>query len=192
MESYFYHRFKNFNLETLLQVLKTGFILPRNMIVNGLNDKNNIFNGDSHISLVQKTLMTDDMCKYFRSAYIELIQGNLCVVISPEIEGIVYPDYIDFRYDSSEIYKNSTTRYSYYMDEVQTPFPISITKFLAVGYPLAHFKKIKSENEIEKDLSMLERALINNELDIPIIDSTNVDFADDKEKIKLSKIKSLR
>ena len=110
MESYFYHRFRNFNLDTLLRVFDSGFILPRKMVVNGVDDANNIFNGNSYISLVQKTLMTDDMCRYFRSAYNELIQGNLCVVISSEIDGIVYPNYIDFGFDDSSVFNNKKSR----------------------------------------------------------------------------------
>ena len=109
------------------------------------DDKNNIFNGDSHISLVQKTLMTDDMYKHFRSSYNELIQGSLCAVISPEIEGIVYPNYFDCEYDTSFIISDdSTERYSYYLDEIQTAVPIPTSKFLAIGYPMTHFKTKKN------------------------------------------------
>ncbi len=195
MESYFYHRFRNFNLDTLLRVFDSGFILPRKMIVNGVDDANNIFNGNSYISLVQKTLMTDDMCRYFRSAYNELIQGNLCVVISSEIDGIVYPNYIDFGFDDSSVFNNknddSPYRYSYYMDEVQTAIPIPISKFIAIGYPIAHFTREKTKDEIVNDIITIKKKLNDKKINIPIIDSTNSEFADDEKQIELSKIKLL-
>ena len=193
MESYYYHRFRNFNLNTLFKVIESGFILPRKMIVNGVSDANNIFNGNSYISLAQKTLMTDDMYKHFRSSYNELIQGSLCAVISPEIEGIVYPNYFDCEYGTSFIISDdSTERYSYYLDEIQTAVPIPTSKFLAIGYPMTHFKTKKNSEEIIEEIITIERELKNHGIEIPIIDSTRNDFADDEEQIQLSKIRILK
>lgn len=198
MEPYIFHSFRNFSLETLYKVLESGFILPRKMIKDGPTDTNNIFNGNDYISVAQKTLMSDSMLDYYRSSYNELICGSLCAVITPKIDGITYPNYVDFGTIYSEVereratYHDRTVRYSYYMDELQTNVPIPTSKFLAIGYPLSYFKGQKSESVVEKELEQIEQSLTKNRLNIPIIDSTSYDFADDKEHIALSKIKRKR
>lgn len=198
MEPYYFHRFRNYNLERLIQVLESGFILPRSMMKNPPTDQNNIFNGTNWISLAQKTLMDDQQCNYFRSSYNELIPGNICVVISPSIDGIVFPDYFDYEnvFDDKErekvFFNDGKERFSYYLDEVQTDVPIPTSKFIAIGYPVSHFKITKSDKEIAEDIENIKSTMERNKINIPILDSTSYSFADDERHMKTSKILELK
>lgn len=197
MESYYFHHFRNYNIETLIQVLNSGFILPRCMMSNPPVDKNNIFNGDQWISLTQKTLMDEGMCYYFRSAYNELVPGNVCVVISSDIEGVVFTNYVRCEWAFSQeekeriFFNDGKERFSYYLDEVQTNIPIPVSKFIAIGYPISHFKESKSDREIILDIKTIESAILKSGIDIPILDSTSYCFADDSKQMELSKRKIL-
>lgn len=194
MEPYFFHGFRDYNVDTVCRVLESGFILPRKMIVNGTDDINNIFNGNAWISLSQKSVI-DPYPRYrMRIAYNEWVHDQLCAVISPNIDGITYTNYID----SDECYKDwreqvvrddNPYRFSYYFDEVQTNVPIPVEKFLALGYPLSVFLTKKGKDGVKCDLDRICDLLLKKDLDIPIVDSSIYDFADDRQHIVKSKIR---
>ena len=57
---------------------------------------------------------------------------------------------------------------------------------------MTHFKTKKNSEEIIEEIITIERELKNHGIEIPIIDSTRNDFADDEEQIQLSKIRILK
>lgn len=196
MEPYFFHGFRDYNIETVYKVLKSGFILPRKMVEDAKTDCNNIFNGNAWISLSQKSLIDEHVLRRFRVSYGEWIPDHLCAVISPNIEGIVYTDYVekDEFYGPIRkrvVYDENPRRFSYYLDEIQTNVPISVKDFLAIGYPISYFSTTKSKEEMDKEIEELYRRLDSMELDIPVIDSSSYNFADNKEQIAKSKIKRI-
>lgn len=197
MKSYYFHSIRNFSVERLIQVLDTGYILPREMMNNPPSDKNNIFNGNKWISLTQKTLMDDEMSRFYRSSYNELVPGSICLVLEPNVEGITFPNYVDPEFDYYEqtgrkvLFSDDDTRFSYYLDEVQTNKPIPTSKIIAIGYPLQYkLEKNEEKEKIEEEITSIKSALERNDLNIPLIDSSHYDFADDEEKIRTSEIKS--
>lgn len=194
MEPYYFHRFRNFNLDALYSVVENGFILPRKMIKDAPSDTKNIFNGNSWISLSQKSLMDDLMNRRFLSSYNELIVGSLCAVIDKDIPGVVDTNYVIYDFLSPSLkdkIRNSEAlpRFSEFLDEVQTDVAIPIEKFLAIGYPLSHFRKSLSDEDVIRDIEKIEDAFLKKGISIPILDSGIYDFADDEEHIALSQIK---
>lgn len=189
MEPYYFHGFRNCNLETLYKVLECGFILPREDI-NGIKESGtNLYNGEKWISLCQKSLADDYMARIYSTSYNEMIYNNLCVVIDSNLKGIVDTLYIpsDCFYESMRkqlVYDQNKERYSSFIDEVQTDIPISINDFLAIGYPLDRFKK----EETEQNIKEIEKRLEQTGLNIPILNSSVYDFGDSKEQFALSKI----
>ncbi len=197
MQPYYYHSIRNLNMERLIQILDSGYILPRAMMENKPSDKNNIFNGNNWISLTQKTLMDDDMLYEYRSSYDELIPGSICFVIEPNIEGIKFPNYIDpefgYYYEGKDIlFSDGDERFSYYLDEVQTNKPIPTSKMLAVGYPLNRRLNECGIKQVKSEIAFIKSTLERNNLSIPIIDSSEYDFADTEEKIQESNKKILQ
>ena len=167
------------------------------MITNGIVDCNNIFNGDAWISLAQKSACDLYMLERFRDSYSEWIIDHLCVVVDPNIEGVSYTNYIDADefYSSLRkrlVFDSNPDRYSYYIDEVQTNVPVPINKFLALGYPMDYFRAKKGDQEVEKDIELLYDKLHNKKLDIPIVNSSVYDFADDFQHIECHKIKKIK
>lgn len=194
VEPYFFHGIRRLNLDALYKIIDCGYILPRAMLNGTVTDCNNIFNGNRWISISQKSLYDPSCMREFRDSYSEWIANNLCIVLNPNIKDIRYTNYID----SDEFYPEerrrlvkdeSDTRYSYYIDEVQTKSPIFIDDFLAIGYPLERFKFIKSQQEIEEDLETIYSMLEQKGLNIPVLDSSTYSFADNERQMMLTKIK---
>lgn len=194
IEPYYFHGIRRLNLDALYKIIDNGFILPRKMLNGTVNDCNNIFNGESWISISQKSLFDPIIMSHFRDSYSEWIPNNLCIVINTNIKGIRYTNYID----SDEFYPeerkrlvrdDSDERYSYYIDELQTKVPIPSSAFLAIGYPLEKFRGIKTQEEIEKDIETIYSKLAEQGLDIPVVDSSTEDFADNERNMILSKIR---
>lgn len=194
VEPYFFHGIRRLNLDALYNIIDSGYILPRTMLNGKVTDHNNIFNGNSWISISQKSLYDPAHMREFRDSYSEWIVNNLCIVINPKINDIRYTNYID----SDEFYPEerkrlvkdeSDTRYSYYIDEVQTRHPIFIDDFIAIGYPLERFKATKSKEEIDKDLETIYSMLEQKGLNIPVLDSSIESFADNERQMMLAKIK---
>ncbi len=189
VEPYIYHGFKHYRVDILISVLNSGFILPRCMINDeSLKDNNNLFNGNKYISLCQKSIIDDGLINVYRCSFNERIFNNLCVVID-NVESLLYPDLIEWDYTSKEdlnkiLFKDGKLRRSYYQDELQTEIPISITKFIAVGYPKSYFETIYGEEQCMKILKTIKRELEKHNLDIPIVNSGYYDFADNSEHIK--------
>jgi len=190
MEPYYFHGFRNCNLETLYKVLECGFILPRKDIKETLENETNLYNGENWISLCQKSLADDFMARRYTTSYDEIIYNNLCVVIDSNLKDVVDTIYIpsDYFYEDMRkklVYDQSRVRYSSFIDEVQTDEPISIKNFLAIGYPLNRFKE---KETIEHNIEELEKKLEQAGLNIPILNSSMYDFGDSKEHFELSKI----
>jgi len=194
MEPYFFHGFRDYNVDTVCRVLESGFILPRKMITNGFDDSNNIFNGEAWISLSQKSLIDPHPRYRVREAYNEWIYDHLCVVISPNIDGVTYTNYVDSdecykEWRKHVVYDDNPIRYSYYIDEVQTNVAIPVEKILALGYPSNYFFMIKGESGVKDDLDVLCNKLASKNLDIPIVNSSMYDFADNSKQLIKSKIR---
>lgn len=189
IEPYTYHGFKFYKIDTLLKVLDSGFILPRCMINDeSLKDKNNLFNGTKYISLCRKSMIDDRMTGIYRNSFDERVFDNLCVVMD-DVTDILYPNLIEWDYlgerELKEIlFNDNELRYSYYQDELQTAKPIPITKIIAVGYPKAYFETTFGEEQSNKSLEIIRSELEKHNLDVPIVNSGNYDFADNAECIK--------
>ncbi len=189
VEPYMYHAFKFYRIDTLLKVLDSGFILPRCMINDeSLKDKNNLFNGTKYISLCQKSLIDDRMTSIYRNSFDEIVFNNLCVVMD-NVTDVLYPNLIDWDYMGDKevneiLFNDSPLRHSYYQDELQTDKPIPIDKFIAVGYPNAYFETHYGKLQNEENLEVIRNELEKHNLDIPIINSGNYDFADNSNCIK--------
>jgi hypothetical protein len=174
-----------------------GYILPKKMLpdefkVNRSNQLN--LNGESWISLSQKTLYDDFYGDINPSSFECHVHNHMCAVIDSNIEDkkivnhILY-DYYGSRYINDLIDDNSEERYSTFMDEVQTRKPVSVTSFLAIGYPLKYYQSCKKDSkEIKKELEYIKEILEIKSLNLPVIDSSYYDFADNKENIEKNTI----
>lgn len=195
MEPYLYHGIRDYNIDRLINILKEGYILPKKMLSENfkVERKNQIdFVGQNWISLAQKSLYDEYYAEVSPSIFDTHVHNHPCIVIDPSIEGIKYPTFLCYDeygpdYIKSLINDESNTRYSIYTDELQTNIPVPTSKFLAIGYPKEHYIETKKEN-YQEELGRLRNALLESNLNIPIIDSSYYDFADNKEKIKKHKI----
>lgn len=201
IEPYLYHGIKLGDTNKLIEIINSGFILPKKEIVEYKNPNPELisFNGDSWISLSQKSLIEDENGE---AAFDMFIYNHPCFVIRHGIKGLNYTSYLnkDDYYnlhsysvrngkikttDVSELIKefleeHSETRYSSYIDEVQTNVPISMKEIIAVGVP----KDATRDEDIERVRRTLEEAQMN----VPILDSSRYDFADNQICMKKSKI----
>ena len=197
MEPYLYHGIRDYDLNRLISILKTGYILPRKMLPDKFQVKRSFrfdFNCQSWISLSQKSLYDDYYEDCNPSAFERYIYNHLCAVIDSDIEDKRIVNHIFYDYYGPESLNNlisdqNKDRYSTYMDEVQTSVPIPIDKFLAIGYPKKYYQSNdKNPEEIKKELQLIRTILDKKAVDLPIIDSSIYDFADTKEDIEKSKI----
>ncbi len=197
MEPYLYHGIRDYNLDRLINILKTGYILPKKMLPDEFKVVRNQqfdFNCQSWVSLSQKSLYDDYYEDCNPSSFERFVYNHLCAVIDNNIDGINLVNHIFYDYYGPTglvniVSDESEERYSTYMDEVQTRIPVPTDKFLAIGYPLKHYQRNNKDlDEIRKELLLLRSTLDNKNLKIPIVDSSNYDFADTREDIKKNKI----
>ena len=190
MEKFLYHAIRFKNMDTLYKIVESGFILPRCMIKGSESfDRNNIFNGTRYISLTDKTRSEGIESSVFKSSYDDWIVGSLCIVIQ-NLEKVITPTLLDWDNMGPEdvrplLFKDGPTRYSYFIDEVQTDKRIPTSYFVAIGYPNYHFKYDLGVEGNDRQLQRLKEFLLSHGIDIPIVDSNAYDFADDREKIKI-------
>lgn len=185
MEPYLYHGIRDHRFDRLINILKTGYIFPKNMLSDKYKIDRSIsldLNGNCWISLGQKSLIDDYYRETCPNSFDDFIYNHLCIVVNPNIEGIRYTNHI--WYDSMShddiielISDESIIRYSTLMDEVQTNKPISTRDFIAIGYP-------QNRSNRKKELEELKETLLKQQLPIPVVDSSRYDFADDVSKIK--------
>ena len=189
MEPNLFHGIRDYNLYKLINILKCGYILPRKDLEEKYRYKNIDevdLNGNEWISLSQKSLYDEYMGSLSLSSFYRFSYNHLCFVIKNNFKDIHYTNFIDFDLYGSAFFKSmvkddSNERYSSFMDEVQTNIPIPRSDFLAIGYPKKAFQE---KCDVKKDLRMIKEILENTNTDIPIVDSSYYDFADNKEKIK--------
>ncbi len=185
MEPYLYHGIKFKNIEVLLEILSTGFIVPRSMQKHPIEDNLNIFNGNKYISLSQKSLIEDGMRWMARVSFDVIIHNNINIVINNFLD-IIYPDLVNWDCLSPQEARrirlcDDRQRCSDCMDEVQTDKPIPKSNFIAIGYPTT----LRSNpEERDADIRRIYEAIKRAELDIPVVDSSHYDFADTQEHIK--------
>ena len=188
MEPYLYHGIRDYNLDKLINILKTGYIVKRSNLDDKYNSKNINeidFNGENYISLSQKSLYDPYYGIPRLSSFDRFIYNHLCFVIKNNFKNLVYTNFADFDMYSSnyfkEILKKDKERYSSFMDEVQTNVNISKEDFLAIGYPVKYFKY---RTNIDNEIALIKKNLEEANLKIPIVDSSFYDFADTEEHIK--------
>jgi hypothetical protein len=201
MQPYLYHGIRDYDLNRLINILKTGYILPRKMLPDRFKVERKPqfdFNCQSWISLSQKSLYDDYYGDSNPSAFDNFIYNHLCAVIDNDIEGLNIANHIFYDYYGPDalnnlVSDNSNDRYSTYMDEVQTNIPIPIDKFIAIGYPFNYFvNNNRSKEDLRKELGLIKSLLNCKSFEIPIIDSSFYDFADTKEDIEKHKILELK
>lgn len=189
MEPYLYHGIRDFNLDILINILKSGFILRRCNLKQEYNLKNNNeidFNGENYISLSQKSIYDPYYGNTKLSSFDRFIYNHPCLVIKNNYRNLIYPNFLDLdMHDKESINKllnnKNSERYSCFLDEVQSSTDIEIKDFLAIGYPTKHFQYRRN---IEQDIELIKEILKVKKVDIPIVDSSYYDFADNNEKIK--------
>lgn len=192
MEPYLYHGIKWNNFELLMDILTTGHILSRKNLNNKITDKNNIFNGEEYVSLCQKSL-NDDYLRYdYKSSYDDFIVGKPCLILKNNNFNLIFPNLIsllDKDIMSPDewhkiIFKDDDVRYSYYMDELQVKDEVKLENALiAVGLPMEYINYNLNEEDkknLFKRISLVLKEKYNN---IPIIDSSRYNFADNEEEI---------
>ena len=198
MEPFLYHGLKWNNYNLLFKILKSGYILPRCKIEEGLvTDKNNIFNGTKYISLCQKSLFDSHMIDIYKSSFDDFIFNKPTLVLKNNNINLIYPENItlfDKDFMSPQewgkiIYNDDEHRFSYYLDELQTSDEISLEdNLIAIGIPLKKISKDYS-NEEQKDILLRIKSIILEKYnDIPIINSSVYDFADSEELIEKNRI----
>jgi len=199
MEPYLLHGIKWNNFDLLVKILESGYILPRKDIEKGLvTDRNNLFNGNTHISLCQKSLYKSWMEDTYQCSFDSFIFNSPCLVLKKDNINLIYPRRItilDKNTMSPEewrslLFRDDGERVTYFADELQTKDKISLhTNLIAVGLP----KAVLSYNKDgEETLSKVEKTLRENGLSVPIIDSSVYSFCDNAETIEKNKIKSLK
>lgn len=192
MNPYLYHGIRDYNLSRLINILDTGFILPKKMLPDSfkIDRKDELdLTGKSWISLCQKTLYDDFYKETNPSAFEVDIFNHICAVIDNNIDGLHYTNHLllDFfgpKYIMSMVKDDSEERYSTYLDEVQTKNPVPTSKFIAIGYPKSFFEEHDTKRNVTNELDILAKKLKEKNLNIPIVDSSYYDFADDEEQIK--------
>ena len=198
MEPFLYHGIKWNNYSLLVKILKSGYIFPRCMLEDGLvTDKNNIFNGTKYISLCQKSLFDVHMEGIFRCSFDEYILNKPALVLKNENIKLIYPEnltMLDKDMMSPEewrniIFNDGEKRFSYYLDELQTDDAISLKdNLLAVGIPLSIFSKQYTKVEQQKILTEIKSIILKEYDNIPIVDSSIYNFADDEKCLKKNTI----
>jgi len=186
IEPYLFHSVKWHNFDLLIKIIESGYILPRNMLKEGtVTDKNNIFNGTKYISLSQKSLVDRGINYYDR-----FVVDSPCFVLKSDNLDLIYPLYADKDYMSQDewnsiIFQDSDKRYSYYEDELQTKNPISLqNNLIAVGMPVDYLNNNREGACYDKEVKKVKNALKVMNLNVPIINSSKYDFADNMENIK--------
>ena len=190
MEEYLIHSVKWYNFDILMMILESSYILPRCMLKEGIvTDTNNIFNGTKYISLTQKGGADGG-----RSSYDELVVDNPCLVLKRDNLDLVYPRYVDQHFVTAEewrkiIFKDDDERHSYYEDELQTKNPISLkSNLVAVGLPVNYLRHNYEGITLEDTLDRVVKILKKNNLDVPIVNSSDYNFADNAKEIERTKI----
>lgn len=199
MENYLYHGIKWYDYKILVKILESGYIMPRCMLKEGLIvDNNNIFNGNKYISLCQKSLWSEEDQWEYKRSFDDYIFNRPTLVLKKENIDIAYPNLISKLENdtmSPEKWKRITfnddeERYSYYCDELQTKEKIALKdNLIAIALPGNHLKRQLSTDEARQILKSVKETLIKSELDVPILDSSIYDFADNEECIKKNILK---
>ena len=188
MEPYLYHGIRDYNLDKLINILKTGYIVKRSNLEDKYKSKDIDeidFNGENYISLSQKSLYDPYRGISRFSSFDRFIYNHLCFVIKNHFKNLIFTNFVDFDMYSSNYFKNilkeDKERYSTFMDEVQTNVDIPVSDFLAVGYPV---KYLKYRTDTNSEIELIKNTLNEVKLEIPVVDSSFYDFADTEEKIK--------
>lgn len=193
MEPYLYHGIRDYNLDRLINILKCGFILPKKMLGEQykIERKDQLdLTGDSWISFCQKSIYDENFAEISPSSFDRHVFNHMCAVVDFPIDNLEYTIHRIYDHYGPEFFKrvvqdNNRTRYSVYSDEVQTDKPVPTSKFLAIGYPREFFlSQDKTEEQVQKELKLIRDCLDEQQLPIPIIDSSHYDFADTMAHIK--------
>ena len=199
MEAYLYHGIKWDNYNLLFKILQSGYILPRcDLEKNLVTDENNIFNGTKFISLCQKNLGPDNEY-FFKSSFNDYIFCKPNLVLNNSKLRLIYP-YVKTRFEIDNIppdewetivhNDDDDRRISCYIDEVQTKDRIDLKEnLIAIGIPMFQLGRHFDREEIKKFLNKVKETLIESDLDVPIVNSSIYNFADNKENIKTYSLK---
>ena len=194
MVEYLYHGIKWWDYDLLVKIIESGYLKPRCMLEPGLiTDNNNIFNGTKYLSLTEKVRVDGG-----RSSYDERIWGNPCFVLKRDNLDLIHPRYVEMDFLSDEeqrkiLFSDNDERYSYYEDEVQVKDKISLkSNLVAIGLPMYDLDGSHDNDSKLKLFGDIKRALLGNDIDVPIVNSSVFDFADNDEAIEKTKILTAR
>ncbi len=207
LEPFLYHGIRGNDIERLINIFNTGYILPKKMLEGDFKVEANWTvdtTGKSWIALSQKVLIDREMLSYLGEdsnnksvAYDNFIENHLCIVIDKDYNSnnLSYPQWLRHSVYGPEeieakIKDDSDDRYSPCIDEVQTRKPISIKHFIAIGYPKTYLES--KGIDTEKELKLIRDVLIEHNAFIPVCDSSNYDFADNYECIKKYDLKLIK
>ena len=189
MEAFLYHGIRDYNLDKLINILQSGFILKRSELTEEYNkkDENEIdFNGENWISLTQKSLFDPYYDSPRVSSFDRFIYNHICLVLQNHYKDLAFTNFVDFDMYGSSYFRNITKgdskeRYSCFVDEVQTNKNIPVSDVIAIGYPKNY---LDGKKDVDSDIERIKNTLNEIKLSIPIVDSSNYDFADNHENIK--------
>ena len=174
LNSYYFHSIR-MNLETLKEIFESGAILSRKQI--GKTFSRSVgFNGTTRISLCKYIDQRHILDRGMRSAYHELIKHSVSIVLDGDIPAkktyFCYRDTLNNKDYQEMIADTNETRYSDCLDEYQCQEPISVSHFVAIGYPIT--ERMNEDKEVTKEeLTYLKKILDTYQTSLPILDSTN-------------------
>ena len=150
--------------------------------------------GDSWIAFSLKVLNDDDYAYLYedtyKSAFNAHVKNHISLVLDSKKAGMGNFQYAQcLPYDiygpgefRAKVKDDSDERYSPYLDEMQTNKPVSIDSLVAIGYPKAFLDE--KEWDTVGDLAVIREALYRNMVNVPIVDSSYDEFADNYDCIK--------
>ena len=192
MARVYYHGIDGANghIEEYKQVLKDicskGLLSRRK---RGVSDRLEVirFNGLDYISVCERLELSKVEHTNLSTAYHDFIYQNTGIIINGNIE-VIKPIIID-RYNSDVkriMEQNPDKRYAFMIDDRHVKDEISIYDFVGLFYPyeMELFWYYLSQNETvlnrnDENIEFLRETLKQNNLDIPIIDSSRDEYLRD-------------
>ena len=186
--------------DKICDIIDSGYVLSRQYLGDKVKDGNNIFNGNTFVSL---TINDEPRHERFEmSSYDNYIVSSFCLIFS-DLKGYYLtsgldPDDLspdDFRYFTRD---NNVNRYSNFFDEVQVKDKVDLrdSKLVAIGMPISLMKDSGVEEETISELvDRVQGSLKKNGFDnVFIVDSTNSSFGKTEESLMENKVdvKSLK
>jgi hypothetical protein len=185
MEQYLFHGIKWYDFDLLMEILDSGYIMPKCMLKKGvITDENSKF-----VHLTQK--ISDD---HGRSSYDELIYDNPCFVLKRDNLNLMDTCRINKEYLTPDdlhkiVFQDDENRYSCYDDVVHVKEKISLKdNLVAIGLPLTYLQENYDTMQMNHVFNGINIRCSKLGIDVPLLNSSDYEFADSEEAMKESRI----